>query len=322
MIGKPGSPITPTGDGTPSDQQPQLEGGENREDAALSVAVSMDESEYQYWVKSIEQFQQSHSRISITLTNIGNEDPDEARKQASEAGEPFDIMLLDNDRVREFAMQGYLLPIDEIVTGDSAADQLEALTAMVKWNGSLWGVALDSNPLIAVWSKKLLKAAGVSEPPRDLAELKSVFAAVSEAKPGSISPFNLNTADARDLSAWLGMFPDQTSAAANLSPFSAAMKLQLHFAAEHAGELTRFNPLQQQADLLHAFQADTLLGAVLPWTVYQSLSSEERDLLTLGSMNGPLVRSNGRSFVLTAENRTVLRSERMDPRNDFHGRAA
>ena len=37
------------------------------------------------------------------------------------------LCYLDNNRVREFAVRGYLLPADGIFTGDSLADQLEAL---------------------------------------------------------------------------------------------------------------------------------------------------------------------------------------------------
>nr|WP_239565833.1 extracellular solute-binding protein [Paenibacillus sacheonensis] len=261
----------------------------------------MDEAEFQYWVKGNESYQQSHPNVSIELTNIHAKDADEARKEASESGEPFDIMLLDDDRVREFAMLGYLLPVDEIVTGDSAADLLEALTGMVKWNGSLWGVPVDSNPTLNVWSKKLLKAAGDQEPPTTMNAFKSIVSTLTALKPDGFSPFNLNTADARDLSAWLGLFPENAAAAAGLSPFNASQQQQLQFAAEHARQLARFDPLTQRIGLLHAFRSETLLGATIPWSVYFAMTDEERALLTVGSQNSPVVRTNGRSFVLTAE---------------------
>ncbi|QHW30397.1 extracellular solute-binding protein [Paenibacillus rhizovicinus] len=301
MNGKSGLPITPSDGGTPSSQQPQVDNGDDLEPKTLSIAVSMDESEFQYWIKSNERFQLTHRNITIKMTNIHGQDADEARKTASEAGEPFDVMLLDNDRVREFAMQGYLLPVDEIVTGDSAADILEALTGMVKWNGSLWGVPIDSNPLLNVWSRKLLHLAGVQEPPKDMEAFKTVADALSELQPGNFSPFNLNTSNPRDLSAWLGLFPENAAAAAELSPLTASQKQQLHYAAEHGKELLRFNPLLQKEQLLHAFRSGTLLSAVISWTSYFTMTDDERSLLAIGSPKGPVVRSDGRSFVLTAE---------------------
>ncbi|QHT60330.1 extracellular solute-binding protein [Paenibacillus lycopersici] len=301
LTGKPGSPVTPSDDGTPSSQQPQVDHGAAKERKTLSIAVSMDEAEFQYWNKRKDWFELNHANIAIALTNIRGLDPDDARKTASEAGEPFDVMLLDDDRVREFAMQGYLLPVDEIVTGDSAADLLEALTGMVKWNGSLWGVPVDSNPLLNVWSRKLLSAAGVQEPPKTMEAFKALAAALSTEHPGNFSPFNLNTSDPRDLSAWLGLFPGNAAAAAALSPFTASQKEQLRYAAEHNSELLRFNPLLQTEKLMHAFQSQQLLSAVVPWTTYFALTDDERSLLTIGSANGPIVRTDGRSFVLTAE---------------------
>ncbi|MFC4808268.1 extracellular solute-binding protein [Paenibacillus sp. GCM10023250] len=298
--GKPGSPIAPSGGGTPSSQLPQVANGDDQEPITLSIAVSMDETEFQYWIKSNERYLQTHPRVTVNLTNIRDEDPDAARKKASEAGEPFDIMLLDNDRVREFAMRGELLPVDEIVTGDFAADQLEALTDMVKWNGSLWGVPVDSNPLLNIWSKQLLKDGGAAGPPKDLAAFKALAAALAASKPG-ISPFNLNSADARDVSAWLGLFQADAKPAAELSPFTAAQQEQLRYAAEHGKELTRYDPLLQGSELIRAIRENKLLSAVIPWTVYFRLSDAERALLSIGSANGPVVRSNGRSFVLTAE---------------------
>ncbi|MBO7743861.1 extracellular solute-binding protein [Paenibacillus sp. MWE-103] len=298
--GKPGSPIAPLGGGAPSSQLPQVANGDDREPITLTIAVSMDETEFQYWIKSNERYLQGHPRVTVNLTNIRDEDPDAARKQASETGEPFDIMLLDNDRVRELAMRGDLLPVDEIVTGDFAADQLEALTDMVKWNGSLWGVPVDGNPLLNVWSKPLLKAGGAAGPPKDMAAFKTLTATLAASKPG-VSPFNLNSADARALSAWLGLFQEDAKPAANLSPFTAAQKEQLRFAAGHAKELTRYDPLLQGSELVQAFREDKLLSAVIPWTVYFRFSDAERSLLSIGSANGPVVRSNGRSFVLTAE---------------------
>ena len=250
-IGKPGSPITPSGGGAPSSQLPEVEDGDENEHVTLTIAVSMDDAEYRYWIKSNERYLLTHPRMSINLTNIGDEDADEARKKASEAGEPFDIMLLDNDRVREFAMLGYLLPVDEIVTGDTAADQLEALTEMVKWNGSLVGRTGGQQSAV----ERMVEGAAQGRrsgpgPPKDLAAFKTLAAALATVKPGGISPFNLDTADTRDMSAWLGLFAENAASAADLSPFTASQKEQLRYAAEQAKQLSRFDPVTQRSELI------------------------------------------------------------------------
>lgn len=302
MFGKPGSPVTPANDGLPRASKPEIVDGSDNAHKTLSIAVSMEEEEYAYWKKQNELFERSHPEISISMTNIQGKDADLARKQASEAGEPFDLMLLDNDRVREFAVQGLLLPADEIITGDTAADQLEALTSVVKWNGSLWGVPLDSDPLLVVWQKELLKAGGLGAPPLNLQALNHVLEQLASTRPESvISPFNLNTADATEMMAWLGMFRENGQPAGNLSAFNVSEKQQLRYTADREETMYRLDPEQQKVQLMAAFESGKLLSAVMPWSVYQSLSNDQRSLLLVSTQNGPLVRTNGRSYVLMAE---------------------
>ncbi|WP_308638896.1 ABC transporter substrate-binding protein [Paenibacillus silvisoli] len=300
IFGKPDSSVTPSDDGKPSKSSPEVVDGEDQDRTTLSIAVSMNEAEFKYWQTANEHFHLSHPQISIVMTNIHDEDADEARKKASQAGEPFDLMLLDNDRVREFAVQGFLLPVDEIISGDAAADQLEALTSIVKWNGSLWGVPLDCDPLLIVWQKNLLKAAGLMQPPKDIDALKAAIEALQAANP-LMTPFNLNTMDPQEMAAWIGMFKENSEPAANMSPFTVTQKEQLQFAAQQAAGLYRLSPVQERNQLIGAFAAGKLLSAVMPWSLYQSLTDEERGLLSVGSTNGPVVRANGRSFVLSAE---------------------
>ncbi|WP_164545551.1 extracellular solute-binding protein [Paenibacillus albus] len=302
MFGKPGSPVTPANDGIPWASKPEeVDGSDDANKTILSIAVSMDADEYEYWKKQNQLFERSHPQISISMTNIRDKDADEARKQAVEADEPYDMMLLDNDRVREFAVQGFLLPADEVVTGDAAADQLEALTSIVKWNGSLWGVPLDSDPLLVVWQKGLLKSAGLTLPPINLQALRSMVEQLATSVPEGVSPFNLNTADAKQMIAWLGMFRENGVPAGDLSSFNLSEKQQLQYAADQGRMVYRLDPVQQKAQLMEAFQTGKLLSAVIPWSVYQSLTNDQRNLLMVSTQNGPLVRTNGRSFVLMAE---------------------
>ena len=76
---------------------------------------------------------------------------------------------------------------------------------------------------------------------------------------------------------------------------------QLRYAAEQAKQLSRFDPVTQRSELMQAFRSETLLSAVIPWSVYFRMTNEERGMLAIGAANGPIVRSDGRSFVLTAE---------------------
>ncbi|MFC5651704.1 extracellular solute-binding protein [Paenibacillus solisilvae] len=299
MFGKPGLTVIPF-DGPPSAQQPKVVDGSKKNTVTLRAAVSMQASEYQYWIESNEKFQHVHPAIKVELINFPTAEAYDTWKEDSQIGDPFDIMLLDNNRVREFAVQGYLLPTDGIFTGDSLADQLEALTDLLKWNGSLWGVPLDCNPLLVVWQRELLKTAGLNASPKDWSTFKTAWNGLQSANP-NLKWFNILPAEPSQIIAWLGAFKDNSQSAVNLLPFNEGSKQQLRFAADYAKQMSALNPVLDSAKLMQQFESGTLLSSVLPWSVYQSLSDAERKRLTIGNQTGPISWSGGNSFVLSSK---------------------
>ena len=81
--------------------------------STIRVSVSMSETEFQYWQSLNEQFQSRHPQLKVLLSNAGGDFAPEKWK-SEQSNEPYDIMLLDNNQVRAFAVQGYLLPADEL----------------------------------------------------------------------------------------------------------------------------------------------------------------------------------------------------------------
>ncbi len=299
LLGKPGLTVIPF-DGPPSAQLPQVVDGSEKNTAIIRIAVSMQEAEYQYWTASNEKFEINHPSIKIEMTNFPIASAYDSWKEASQIGDPFDIMLLDNNRVREFAGRGYLLPADGIFTGDSLADQLEALTDLLKWNGSLWGVPLDSDPMLVVWQRELLKSAALNTPPKDWSNFKAVMNTLHASNP-NLEWLNILPADSSQIIAWLGAFKQDSESAVNLLPFNETTKQQLRFAADNAKFISDLDPFLKKTELMQKFESGTLLSSVMPWSVYQSISDEQRKQIMVGNQTGPIGWSGGRSFVLSSQ---------------------
>ncbi|MFC4305623.1 extracellular solute-binding protein [Cohnella boryungensis] len=134
--------------------EPEVE----EEISSLLVEVAMDEGEFAALSALNEDFAFRHPDIEVELRRIAPEEAHEIYRQAAELEEAADIMLFENEWVKAFAAAGYLLPSDAAFAGKSLAEQFEALSGPLKWNGFLWGVPKDMDPLVLVWNTELLSA--------------------------------------------------------------------------------------------------------------------------------------------------------------------
>jgi hypothetical protein len=123
----------------------------------LTVEVALEESEFSTLIDQNEAFVRRHPDITVTLLRTDPQQAYSAFKRASQMEESADVMLLSTDWVKEFASSGYLLPADAAFIGKALAEQFDALSAPLKWNGYLWGVPLNMDPFVLVWNTDLLQ---------------------------------------------------------------------------------------------------------------------------------------------------------------------
>jgi ABC-type glycerol-3-phosphate transport system substrate-binding protein len=122
----------------------------------LTVEVALEAVEFNALVDQNIAFELRHPDINVELLRIEPEQAYLAFKQSSEMEESADIMLLENEWVKEFAASGYLLPADAAFVGKALAEQFDALATPLKWNGYLWGVPRSLDPYVLVWNADLL----------------------------------------------------------------------------------------------------------------------------------------------------------------------
>lgn len=82
--------------------------------------------------------------------------------------ESGDIHLIPNEWILPLAVQGYLMPLDRVLTSEYLEEQNAALVESMKWNSNLWAAPYQVDPYIVVPHQSLLAYFEQAELPNDL----------------------------------------------------------------------------------------------------------------------------------------------------------
>ncbi|MCQ6558286.1 ABC transporter substrate-binding protein [Paenibacillus mendelii] len=298
---KPGTTVPSFGGQPRSQQTPEIINGQDTT-TTIHVALSMSDAEFIYWSKLNDEFNARHPEIHVELMNYPQAEAYPEWIRQSQVGSPIDIILMDNTMIREFAVTGYLSPVDDLYAGDTLADQLEALTDSLKWNGSLWGVPVDSDPLFVVWQDELLRKAGLDKPPVSWTTLLTVIETLKSNNP-ALQLIDLNPMDGRHWTAWLGVFGGNAKDASNMTVLSDQAQQQLRFLAEQDVKLSVQHTAGELNSWVERLKKQELLSAVFSWSFYNGLPDTARKQLAIADSASSLAWSGGRSFVLTAQSK-------------------
>jgi len=237
------------------------------EPAELKAAVVSDEPGFELLREQAESLRSRHPDINVEWIRI---DPDwadlrsELRGYAREA----DVLLVPNERVRELAVGGSLLPVDAAFVGEALSEQFNALVSQVKWNGYVWGVPRDFDPYVIVWNKNVLDAIRTADsaalsPPLGLPQWQSLPRLLAD-KGLIASWLAIDGSDPLAFLAWLGAVTggrqdalfDRTEESWNGQGFDQAMELL-------AGERVGLSLKKPDGSFWPAFAAGKYAAAVV-----------------------------------------------------------
>jgi arabinogalactan oligomer/maltooligosaccharide transport system substrate-binding protein len=127
----------------------------------------------------IKKFNQKYPNIKINYQSVPFGEAQNKFKTAAEAkqGAP-DILRAEVAWVPEFASLGYLYALDGTDLLKDESDFLPTPMSSNKYNGKTYGVPQVTDTLGLLYNKQLLEKAGVSEPPKTWADLKTAAKAV------------------------------------------------------------------------------------------------------------------------------------------------
>lgn len=124
-------------------------------------------------------FEKEYPNIELKLTRM----PTEGLKQQVIAGVSGnaapDLMRMDIIWVPEFAKMGALAQVDKMAEfGQVKAKLFDGALSTNLYDGHYFGVPVNTNTKVAVYSKKLLQEAGLSEAPKTMADLEKAARAL------------------------------------------------------------------------------------------------------------------------------------------------
>jgi len=303
VLVKPGSHVVPFGGGeNGTEQDPEMTNGPD--EAKLRVGLAVTEEEFQYWQQMNEQFMEQHPKMHVELTNYAEQDARTGWIREAQVGSSNDLLLMDNTMIREFVVAGYLSPLDDLFTGLSLADHLEALTDPLKWNGYIWGLPIDCDPVMIVWQAELLRSAGGGIAPTDWNAFKAMVTKLKSLDP-ALQALSIGSAEGSRILTWLGAFNNsdalgKETSIANLAALGSQAITQLQFWAEQvAGGAPVLS--EDRNTWMNKVKSRQVLAAVMPWSEYRTIPPAERKLLQLSDPRNPLSWAGGRSLVLTSQ---------------------
>lgn len=152
----------------PQSQLTNPTSGEEGTIDSLRIRVSLTNEEYNE-LELLSSRYTLESGVKVILSNVASEDADEILKQDLTIGDSPDIVMADGRSILDWATRGYLLPVDVYQSIPGSAP-LTQLIPWMQWNGYNWGVPLDIDPYVLVYSPPRLAELGFSSLPRNLEE--------------------------------------------------------------------------------------------------------------------------------------------------------
>lgn len=177
-------------DATFTESQPLPHLQEEKAPGHIKVAVQMEPGEFAKLQELSQTFAEEH-HVSVELTNESGEDAYSLFGHMLALHDAPDVLLLDNNWVRSFAEQGYLLPADSYFSGSAIGNSLSGLQAFGEWNGYVWAVPKDLDPYVLVYNPQLLSQLGFNALPNTMNDWNRLYSSQMQAAVKGTVPFLL-----------------------------------------------------------------------------------------------------------------------------------
>ncbi|MFB4288037.1 sugar ABC transporter substrate-binding protein [Nonomuraea sp. ATR24] len=125
-----------------------------------------------FWAKVEKDFEAKNPAIDVTVDQQPWEGRQEKVTTALVSKKGFDLVVLGPDQIPQYAQQGTIEPVDDVVAADKAAYLPNSLSALTV-DGKLYGVPIYQTITAPIYNKKLFAEAGVEKVPETLDELKA-----------------------------------------------------------------------------------------------------------------------------------------------------
>ena len=158
----------------------------------------------QFWKDAIAAFEEENEGVTIKLQSVQNEDMDGKLQTALNAGDPPDIFLQrGGGKMTAMVNAGQLMDLTDLISDDIRGEISEGSFAAETYQDKVWAMPLSVLPGGFFYSQDAFDAAGITENPATIDDLKD---AVGELKSTGIAPIALGAKDAWPAAHWYYFF--------------------------------------------------------------------------------------------------------------------
>ncbi|MDA0633899.1 sugar ABC transporter substrate-binding protein [Nonomuraea sp. MCN248] len=125
-----------------------------------------------FWQKVEKDFEAKNPAVDVVVDQQPWEGRQEKVTTALVSRKGFDLVVLGPDQIPQYARQGTIEPVDDVVA-DAKGSYLPSSLAALTVDGKLYGVPIYQTITAPLYNKKLFADAGVEKVPETLDELKA-----------------------------------------------------------------------------------------------------------------------------------------------------
>lgn len=280
----------------------------------IKVAVSLNEAEFEQLKEDNAKWVYRHPDVTVELSRVEPAKAYRNFQMSSRLGDAADVMLMDNDWVKQFASSGYLMSADAAYIGEALAQQFDVLTGALKWNALLWGVPRDFDPYVFVWNRELLRTAvpNPEEAPFEHIEQWQALADKSNQSEGAFSWLAIGDRQPMAMLTWLsgatGQRTDSLETTVSDPWTNNTWGTALSLLVQRKSGIVFSN---DDSQLMRLLVEGKVAVAVMPysevnrWLGMRSATESAKITIDKSVWNLPYIWPGGRSFVISSNSEQV-----------------
>jgi ABC-type glycerol-3-phosphate transport system substrate-binding protein len=165
---------------------PSAENGAEPAQEGQTITVGMEAgSPHEAFYQEVAADFTSETGIEVEILGVPHDNMHQQfLSDAISGGGAYDVLMVDQPWVAEFAENGYLAPLDDSVTDEDRGDFVDGTLDTVTYDGQLYGLPFLVHNLVTYYRPSLLEAAGIDGPPTTWEEYREAARATTDAAAG------------------------------------------------------------------------------------------------------------------------------------------
>lgn len=162
-------------------------GGSATGDGGRSITVGMEAgSPHEAFYKAVASEFTAETGIDVEILGVPHDNMHQQfLSDAVAGGGAYDVLMVDQPWVAEFAQNGYLVSLEDRLPAEDRADFIDGTLDTVAYDGEIYGLPFLVHNLVLYYRPSLLEAAGFDGPPTTWEEYRAAAAATTDPATGT-----------------------------------------------------------------------------------------------------------------------------------------